>query len=266
MDTHIIRQKYIESELDYSIKESVKIENIGRIVIMPRFYVNGLSESAMIQRKNAAKSKKTFRVSPKIRRDALNKSVALVEKQKTYIHFLCLTFPFMPTDKEANNYFSMFMENLKKNYNAKSYIATKEYQNNGRPHFHLLVEMPYQKYTVLNKAWNMTYRKKNIFSNNALTTRKGFNTIRKNPIKAIRYITKYMGKDIETVSENRVYFTSHDLKNEKLEINYKILQELIKKHGVFFEMKNDFCRVIYLKDYSFTKERHPILKFIPTFQ
>jgi hypothetical protein len=159
------------------------------------------------------KKEKSYCITPKIRRKISSGAslMAIDKKPQENICALCLTFPFDLSENEANEYWSKFAENLRLNYACTAYIAVKELTKIGRPHYHILIRLPYQKIQAINKAWCMTWREKHRLVNNAVTSQGGM--IVKSIKRCVRYITKYITKSMHdgTVYQSRCVFLSHNI-------------------------------------------------------
>ena len=130
----------------------------------------------------------------------LSAAVNLV-KFKTYnIVFLTQTFPFEPTEKQANEIQKLFLKNLKR-YNEKvsNYIWTKERQKNSRIHFHTIIDMSFIPIQDLQADWNNSI--KDItgveYSNRnsvrlPLTNCRVYNS---EVLRTVKYIAKYISKE-----------------------------------------------------------------------
>ena len=127
--------------------------------------------------------------------------------------FCTLTFPQDIDQKAANECFSNYIDNLKTNYNLNSYVAVKENTKRGRPHYHCLLDLPYQDFKILNKAWCAAFSGYMHYSVNAFTT--GKRPIVDNVRTAVDYITKYITKceqsQDEVKPETKQYFISQNV-------------------------------------------------------
>ena len=79
-----------------------------------------------------------------------------------------------------NQAFSRFVENLRKNYDCKGYVAVREYGTTGhRLHFHCVLSIPYTNFADLNSAWCSAISYLCYTSKNAITTRRETRILRK---------------------------------------------------------------------------------------
>lgn len=178
--------------------------------------------------------KKEFYITPKIRRK-ISSGAALMALEKTKsenLIFLTLTFPFDLSENEANEYWSKFAENLKENYKCTAFISVKELTKSGRPHFHCLLRMPYQRISKINRAWCMTWREKHNWVSNAVRTEKG-NMVVRSVRRAVRYCTKYVCKSMEEKVKynSRCVFLSHNIIDKGTDIpDGKMFIEFVKEY------------------------------------
>ena len=156
---------------------------------------------------------KTFKLNAKSKRFVRSSAIRQALSAKYKIMFATLTFPKDIDQKEANRCFSNFVDNLQTNFKLNSYVAVKENTKIGRPHYHILLDLPYTDYQVLNTAWCSSFRRLMPGSRNAFTT--GRNPIIRNVDSAIQYITKYITK-VERAQDDvkpltRQYFVSQNV-------------------------------------------------------
>ena len=147
----------------------------------------------------------------------------MVKESTSKTIFLTLTFPKFKkdeiTEKQANECFSKFAENIKKTYGCTDYIAVRERgEENNRLHFHILCAIPFIHFSKLNNAWCNAISDYCEFSNCALQSRRGHRVI-KNPVRAIRYVCKYIAKCKGLKSDTRLYFISNNTIRKPFVIN-----------------------------------------------
>ena len=159
------------------------------------------------------KKRKTFGLNGKHRRVIRSSAVRQALCVKYNIMFACLTFTQNISQEDANKCFSNFVDNLTTNFKLNSYVAVKENTKQGRPHFHILLDLPFTDYKILNSAWCSSFRRHMPGSRNAFTT--GRNPIIRNVDGVIRYITKYITKVSHAQEEieptTRQYFISQNV-------------------------------------------------------
>lgn len=188
-----------------------------------RCTLSGSNDCPMYKRqKENGKKEKTFRIDNKTYRKISSGAHLMVKASKHKTLFVTLTFPKFKrkhNEKEINQCFSKFMENLHNNYGVKNYIAVKEYgEDNGRAHFHLLLSIKFTDFNLLNSAWCAAISNISEPSRNAFTTRKDHIIIR-SPGRALRYACKYFSKSRGTVSKSRLVFISNNLLSHVEEIH-----------------------------------------------
>lgn len=162
---------------------------------------------------NAIKPKK-FKIDNTVYRKLASTAHYLVKESTSKILFLSLTFPKFKrkvTDNEINNYFSLFVENLRSNYNCGGYVAVREFGKKAhRIHFHLLLSIPFIPFPVLNDIWCNTISDICYSSKNAITSNPKTRFIN-DPIRAMKYVCKYFAKCKNQYSDTRLYFISNNI-------------------------------------------------------
>jgi hypothetical protein len=128
-------------------------------------------------------------------------------KQSKYLLFLTFTFPFdlsnkndpeenqKEQEKVAARIWKLTLDSLRNNYKVKNYVWIKEFQKNGRVHYHILIDrnrvgIENLQRTFNNHIYNVTGRRD--YSNNSV--RLGNNPIVKNPDRVKNYLSKYITK------------------------------------------------------------------------
>lgn len=145
-----------------------------------------------------------------VKREREKKSSSRLNKQKRIIENACYTIckhsehavpvlvattPVQADESEGNAKWSEFLRTYSRSTRKKrieNYVWVREYQKNGRPHWHFCAEMPYISYLEMSEYWSAMW---------GSTAR---NSIRKPPElknhflrnkEASRYLTKYFLKE-----------------------------------------------------------------------
>lgn len=151
-------------------------------------------------------------------------------------------------ESNVNKAFSRFMENLHNNYGIKYYVATRECgENNGRLHYHVLVNCKFIDFTDLNTAWNHALQDICYASPCSFRTRKG-KVILWNPAGALRYICKYVSKSRGQISETRIIFMSMPCIIKSRELKYDIRDMLDTYKSVTILQTSDFTTSFRITD------------------
>jgi len=168
------------------------------------------------------KKKKYYCIDRKNYRIIASSAVNLWKKRKNKVTFFTLTFPFNPTEKQANECFVKFIDNLKKNYGLNNYIATKERGEKGEKHlhFHCVFDFPYHGIAKINKAWCNTFSAYCGFSPRAVIIPKRSNggAVIKSLERCVKYICKYVSKMINVKFEQRCLFISREILSKPREL------------------------------------------------
>lgn len=186
------------------------------------------------KRIDTGKMEKSFKIDNQVYRKIASGAHYMVKESEFKTLFVTLTFPKFKkriNGKEINQCFSRFMENLHNNYSVTHYIAVREFgEKNHRYHFHLLLDIKYTDFRVLNNAWCRAISDIAHSSNCAFRTKRKTYIISR-PGKALRYCCKYFAKQRGSKSKTRLVFMSLPL---------------------ILKPKKEFCRVEdILKGYKF---------------
>jgi len=186
---------------------------------------------------------KNFKIDNSTYRKLASSAHYLVNESKTKTLFITLTFPPFKrkvNDKEINQYFSKFVENLRTNYNCGGYIASRERgKKNHRIHFHLLLAIPFIPYHVLNDTWNHTIKDICNYSRNAVTTDKKTVFIRE-PTRALKYVCKYFAKCRGQTSRTRLVFVSNNILIRPRSIIGSVHDLLKGYKGIYIQQTSDY--------------------------
>jgi len=145
-------------------------------------------------------------------------------QNKTYkLLFVVLTFPNFKRDVselEINEAFSKFIENMRRNYHLRHYLAIREGDGlNTRFHYHIIFDMPFMPFVRINSAWNSAISDFCEHSKNAFRTKRGSYFIR-DIAGAVRYIAKYIAKSIGQRSMTRIFFCDRETANAFVKIRF----------------------------------------------
>jgi hypothetical protein len=157
----------------------------------------------------------------------------------------CLTSPIESDYKLGNESVSKFFDNLKSSYDCGNYIWVREYQENGRPHWHCVADSKYLDGVELSRYWSSLFNCTNVNS-----VRLGTNPERPprrffvdSPLMA-RYLTKYLGIGYKKVDGKKVKCVrvKHESQLLSKTKNFGSSQEVIMKTKpmVFEELYSEF--------------------------
>lgn len=221
-----------KESLNKSNFENIKNINTGRCSL-----AGSTRCPAHLLRLQTGKQKKQFEINTQVYRKVASCGHLLVKESKSKTIFITLTFPQWKTkrgtianhkytkkifeDEILNKYFSRFMENMVKNYGCEHYIAVREHgEVGGRIHYHLLMSIPFHRFSTLNSVWVHTIQDICFDSINAVSSRKK-RVIVYDPIAALKYICKYVAKTKGQKSDCRTLFISHGLLSYKNKVYYE---------------------------------------------
>lgn len=173
------------------------------------------------QLRQRGKIKKSYKIDNSTCRKIASAGQYLMRTNKNKCIFFTLTFPPFKrkaSHNEINQRFSRFMENIRKNYGCKGYVAVRELGGQrGRIHFHVICAMPFIPFSTLNNAWLAALRDICRPSPNALQTEKNRSVIY-DAAGALRYICKYFSKVYGQESATRIVFISNNILSTPVEV------------------------------------------------
>lgn len=208
--------------------------------------------------KNLANKERKFAITNKTYRELLAACIKMKIEAKNGIIFFTATFPFDPTEAEAQKIFRNFMKNLKLNYHVETYIWVKERQKSSRLHFHFLADIPYVNIKRLQDCWNNCI--KNIqpyimVSNNSLrlpNSRK-FGNVVSDISQLARYMGKYLSKSRFVEYEYPAYAISKNLYPLSVDITEVQALELCRSYENFVFTDKEFYARTILKNVNFNE-------------
>jgi len=108
-----------------------------------------------------------------------------------------LTIPAITDYRTQNKNVSMFFENFRKNYDCQHYVWVREYQKNGRPHYHVVADVDFFDLEVVNNYWSGLWgvdakEKRNW----ALRLNRKHNRFVGDSQRLCWYLCKYLGKSM----------------------------------------------------------------------
>lgn len=210
--------------------------------------------------KEFGNQKKTYKIDSGVYRKLSSAAHYLVHSSDVKTLFLTITFPPFRrrwskyTRKLFNDYiinqkFSMYVENLRTNYGARGYVAVRENgTKNNRVHFHILLSIPFVPFTSLNDSWNNTIKDICSYSPNAIQRDNTKPVFINNPIKTLRYITKYFSKCIGKTSFSRIVFISNNIIQKARRDNLPAEDILSGYKGIYINKPNDYVTIFRITD------------------
>jgi hypothetical protein len=188
--------------------------------------------------------KKSFFISSQIYRKMASASHDLIKSSRNKNLFLVLSFPkfkIEPNEKQINQCFSKFVENLRTNYGCSGYVAVREYgETTNRVHFHIILSIPYHSFVTLNSAWCAAISDFCDFSPCALRS-KAKSLYIKSPIRAIKYCCKYFAKSRFTRSDTRIVFISNNLIKTPIQVHGVGVQTILEGYkGIYIQQTSDY--------------------------
>jgi len=236
-------QAWQQSQLNW--QQTIKNMNCGRCLLAGCDLCPG-----HLKVKERGTIKKSYKIDSTVYRKMRSSAHYLIKESKKTL-FILLTFPKFKRKvkaNELNQYFSKFMENLRKNYDCGGYVAARERgDKNGRFHYHLVISIPFVPFTELNNTWCHTISDICYASPNALTHNPKTLFI-KNPVKALRYLCKYLSKCKGQNSDSRIVFISNNIIQPPKKY-YEPLDTILKGYkSIFIQQTSDYTTSFRITD------------------
>ena len=208
-----------------------------------------------IMTKLANKTRK-FTIDNKTYRELVSACIKMKIKAKNGIVFFTATFPYDPTEEEAQKIFRNFLKNLKLNYHVETYIWVKERQKSARIHFHFLADIPFIRIERLQSCWNNCI--KNIrpdieISNNSLrlpNSRK-FGNLVSDLSQLARYMGKYFSKSRNVEYDYPAFAITKNLYPLSIDITEVQVLNLLRTYEHIVFTDNEFYARTILKNVNF---------------
>jgi hypothetical protein len=200
---------------------------VKRLSDYGRCFLGGCTKCpAFKMRKDSGNKEKWYSITWDVYRKLSSAAHYLIKEQENKSVFLTLTFGKFKkngiTETEANKCLSRFTKNMRENYLCNGYIAVRERgTKNNRLHFHILLNIPFVDFAILNNCWNHAISDFCQHSNCALQTDNRYSAVINNPARAIRYVCKYFSKSMNLEYDSKVYFISNNLLSSQYEVDEK---------------------------------------------
>jgi len=211
--------------------------------------------------KEIAKNKRSYTISKSDYRTIVSSAILLAQRKVYKLVFLTATFPVVVSEKEGNVAITRFISTIKRKYDVREYIWTKELQSNKekRLHYHLIIDLPFIPIKDLQADWNNSVRFATKFDgvmlNNSL--RLPPRTVHFNKMDAIavaKYMAKYISKERTIEYEKPCWSFSRGIRDVRREINGQECIELVKKRGFIAAYGNKYFGITMLKNEVSTKK------------
>jgi len=228
-------------------------------------YENGIisvtseHERIIPEKYNGLKAKK-YEIDRKAYIKLVSSCVNLYTQKRNEVIFLTLTFPSEIDEFRANRVWSNYIENLTKNYKLNAYVCVREFTQIGRPHYHALLDIPYQPIKKLNSAWCGAYigvgGSSLVFSPNAARLPAGKNrAVVKTLGGIVRYLGKYISKSrgYDASADSRCYFVSRNVASRPrvlTESDYRAITGTFKHRLI----KHDYCATVMVESTVFPNQ------------
>jgi len=172
-------------------------------------------------------------------------------KKSKYMLFITFTFPYMPTESEAQRTWKLLLDSMRNTYKVKNYVWVKEFQSSGRLHYHILVDRDRIGIKNLQNTWNNHINNVNRgVTVSANSVRLGNRPVVRSPKAVSGYLSKYISKT-DTEFKLRAWGTSIDKNNifKKIDVSDVILQSYEQKNsGDYHYIIKDGIKVLHESD------------------
>lgn len=170
-----------------------------------------------IIRSISSSQRRGYSIKKSTKRNIVSSAFFLFLKKQHEIIFLTLTFPKkVRPGQKINPVLNKWLTNMRLNYGLKNYIWTREDQKNGRPHYHLLLDIPYIPIKKINDSWCKAVGD---YSPNAVRLPKDRSIVR-DIDSCARYVTKYVTKDEDKYYKERCYSISKEVQAKPIRLSW----------------------------------------------
>lgn len=200
--------------------------------------------------------RKHYAIDNMIRRCIISAAKKMADNKDAELILLTGTFPFEPAEREASKIWTNFISNLKKTYKLNSYVWTKERQDNGRIHYHLLCDIKFNSIKDMQQTYNICIT--NVcpgvtVSNNSLRLpdRSKWGGVINNSEAVASYIAKYVSKssnNINTWYFRRCYQISQGLFPLKVDLDYIEFIDILRNNkNIVKKYRTDYASAYFIR-------------------
>lgn len=200
-----------------------------------------------VKPKASSKHRKGYHLSKSTQRKIISSAFMLYLLKQNNVIFPTLTLrggDYSP-EKRYNPCINSFLSNLRKNYGLRNYIWVRENTKKGVPHWHFLMDIPYNDIRTINTAW---CRAAGFDSKNAVRLPPNHSSVVRDIKGVCLYITKYMHKSKSVYYNERCYSISNAILAQRIELNYGDYKEIIETQ-TGKTLKFDYCQIDYIKNF-----------------
>jgi len=105
-----------------------------------------------------------------------------------------LTVPVISDYTTQNTNVSKYFENFTKNYHCNNYVWVREYQPSGRPHYHVVADVPFFNIYKVNSYWSNLWD--STAPNSVRLNRRHNRFVERDSKRLCWYLCKYLGKSL----------------------------------------------------------------------
>jgi len=190
--------------------------------------------------KSLAKRTKSYMITNNDYRSIVSAAFNLHRLQKFKLQFFTFTFAYEPSEIISNKILTRFIKNTKKKYDKNfNYIWTKERQESGRIHYHMLCDVPFMPIKDLQDSFNycvLAIDNCGVVSNNSVRLPPDDRKIYKfDQIAVAKYIAKYISKERGKAFTQPCFSISRALRDVSEEITIWEAYKLRSQYGCFKE-------------------------------
>jgi len=223
----------------------VTIKSIDYSDYITRIYDSGIAvtynskrSSKKKNRENENNLKKTNRTY-RINRNHVRSACCNLARNKsgTALLFITFTLPFDISDKDVSRIWKIVVSQLRNQYKVTGYVWVREYQKQGRIHYHIIIDKAYISIKKLQKTYNNAiHHITGIMPEYQNSVRLGANP-RIYSVKRVKnYLSKYITKDCKG-----------KMNKDQLQ-KYLALQAMGIEDGVFLRKAYGYSTMKFFKD------------------
>lgn len=200
------------------------------------------------------RKKKTYRLNYSRYRQLSSNCAYMFDHKVNKIVFLTFTIKDNVKDNAlTNKAWSYYLKILRQRYKLHSYLWVAERQKRGAIHYHALFDMPFTKYQTLSQLFHKAFEKFNIAASsaNSVSTSKYYGAIVHSKEMALKYICKYISKQINQGFKGRNNAFSNNINIKPVSIDHETfldLRQTSKKYYNFEYSSTYICDLDAIKD------------------
>lgn len=200
------------------------------------------------------RKKKSYKMTYSKYRQLASNCAYMFDNKINKISFLTFTIQDNIKDtSNTNKAFSYFLKQMRASKKLHSYLWVAERQKRGAVHYHGLFDLPFIPFPEIAKLFHRSFAKFNIKASdrNSVSTSKEYGAIVYSREQALKYITKYISKQINQYFRGREHAFSNNINVKPVDISHEKFLELRETTRNYYEFEYSSA---YVCDINAVKE------------